>query len=247
MHTSASPMQRGTSLGLLEVTDLTLSYGAVRAVRGVSLSVDEGQCLALLGANGAGKSSTLRAITRLQEADSGTVRLDGVDLSSLNPAQVVGLGIAMVPEGRRVFPGLSVYDNLMLGAFRIDEPEHISSTLSEVYELFPRLQERRQQQAGSLSGGEQQMLAIGRALMAQPRMLLLDEPSMGLAPVIVKQIFATLSALRQRGVTMLVVEQNANLALKLCERALVLRSGKVVLEGASGNLRSEALRDAYLG
>lgn len=235
-------------MALLNVSRLVCRYGAIEAVRDVSFTIEQGDCLALLGANGAGKTTTLAAITRLKEPASGDVQFDGRSLSSLNPAQVVRMGITLVPEGRRVFPGLTVAENLEMGAFVENDQELRAERFEQVYDLFPRLHERRTQKAGSLSGGEQQMLAVGRALMRGPRLLLLDEPSMGLAPVIIKDIFATLSRLREQGLTMLIVEQNANLALRLADHAVVLRSGKVALSGTAEEVRSgDSLRQAYIG
>jgi branched-chain amino acid transport system ATP-binding protein len=234
-------------LTLLEVENLICRYGAIEAVRGISFSVNQGECLAVLGANGAGKTTTLAAITRLKQAAAGDIRFQGQPLASLNPAQIVRLGVTLVPEGRRVFPGLTVAENLEMGAFVEDSVEKSEQRFEQVYGLFPRLHERRSQKAGSLSGGEQQMLAIGRALMRGPRLLLLDEPSMGLAPVIIKDIFATLARLREQGLTMLIVEQNANLALRLADQAVVLRSGRIVLTGPADAIRGDALREAYIG
>jgi len=235
-------------LALLEVHDLVHDYGSVRALRGIAFDVEAGSCVALLGANGAGKTTTLRAITRLHDPSGGDIRFDGESMLPLDAAQVVRRRVCMVPEGRRVFPGLSVQDNLLLGGFLQHDAKARQERLGWVCDLFPRLDERRGQPAGSLSGGEQQMLAIGRALMWEPRLLLLDEPSMGLAPIIVKHIFATLRQLRESGMTMLVVEQNANLALRLCDEGVVLRSGNVALQGTSDRLRAgDALRAAYLG
>lgn len=234
-------------MALLEVENLVCRYGAIEAVRGISFNVAEGECLALLGANGAGKTTTLSTITQLKQQAAGHIRFQGQPLAPLNPAQVVRLGITLVPEGRRVFPGLTVDENLEMGAFIEGSTEKREKRFDQVYELFPRLHERRRQKAGSLSGGEQQMLAIGRALMRGPRLLLLDEPSMGLAPVIIKDIFATLARLREQGLTMLIVEQNANLALRLADHAVVLRSGRIVLTGQADEIRGDALREAYIG
>lgn len=235
-------------MALLEVENLVCSYGAIQAVRGISFSLNEGGCLALLGANGAGKTTTLSAITKLKTPASGEIRFDGQSLIPFNPAQVVRAGVTLVPEGRRVFPGLTVAENLEMGAFAEDDPEARADRFDQVYQLFPRLRERRRQGAGSLSGGEQQMLAIGRALMRGPRLLLLDEPSMGLAPVIINDIFTTLANLRAQGLTMLIVEQNVNLALRLADDAVVLRSGRVALAGPAAEIRGgDALRQAYIG
>jgi len=231
----------------LEIRGLEVAYGAVRALKGVSLTVRQGEVVTLLGANGAGKSTTLRAISGLVRPRSGSIAFLGKPLSRLSPAQVVRQGIAHCPEGRRVFAGLSVYDNLVLGASgRVDSG--ISSDLEQMFTLFPILAERRRQLAGTLSGGEQQMLALARALMSCPKLLLLDEPSLGLAPLVVRTIFSILQRLKASGTTILLVEQNVNLALGLADRAYVLRTGQVALEGDAKELQGdERLIRAYLG
>jgi branched-chain amino acid transport system ATP-binding protein len=231
----------------LEIRGLEVTYGAVRALKGVNLTVRQGEVVTLLGANGAGKSTTLRAISGLVRPRAGSIAFLGESLSRLNPAQVVRRGIAHCPEGRRVFAGLSVHDNLVLGASGRADPE-ISSDLEQMFTLFPILAERRRQVAGTLSGGEQQMLALARALMSRPKLLLLDEPSLGLAPLVVRSIFSTLQGLKASGTTILLVEQNVNLALGLADRAYVLRTGQVALEGDAKALQGdERVARAYLG
>ncbi len=233
---------------LLALQDLHVNYGAVSALRGISLHLHAGEVVALLGANGAGKSTTLRAISGLIKAASGQILLDGSPLTGLSPTEVVARGVAHCPEGRRVFSGMSVLENLRLGASVRSDGEGIKSDTERMLSLFPILAERRSQAAGTLSGGEQQMLALARALMARPRVLLLDEPSLGVAPLIVKAIFKTLRELRGAGVTILLVEQNARAALGLADRAYVLRTGSVVLSGSAAELsKSEEVAQAYLG
>lgn len=234
-------------MNALEVQGLEVAYGAVRALKGVSLSVGQGEVITLLGANGAGKSTTLRAISGLVRPRAGSITYRGEALTRLSPAQIVRRGIAHCPEGRRVFAGLSVQDNLLLGASGRRDPE-IGLDIQRMFTLFPILAERRNQAAGTLSGGEQQMLALARALMSRPTLLLLDEPSLGLAPLVVRSIFATLKELKAAGSTILLVEQNVKLALELADRAYVLRTGQVVLEGKAEELRDDArVARAYLG
>ncbi len=233
-------------MALLEVRRLKVAYGGIRAVRGIDLEVEEGELVCLIGANGAGKSSTLRGITGLVHA-SGEVRLAGKRLTGLPTHAIARAGVALVPEGRGIFARMRVAENLSMGAYaRRDKA--VARDLERVYELFPRLAERRQQVAGTLSGGEQQMLAIGRALMSRPRLLLMDEPSMGLAPLMVRRIYDTIQAIARQGVTLLLVEQNAHLALEVSTRAYVMESGAITLTGASGELaRDPAIQAAYLG
>ncbi|ADH65105.1 hypothetical protein Mesil_3291 (plasmid) [Allomeiothermus silvanus DSM 9946] len=234
-------------MNALEVQGLEVAYGAVRALKGVNLSVGQGEVITLLGANGAGKSTTLRAISGLVRPRAGSITYRGEALTRLSPAQIVRRGIAHCPEGRRVFAGLSVQDNLLLGASGRRDPE-IGLDIQRMFTLFPILAERRNQAAGTLSGGEQQMLALARALMSRPTLLLLDEPSLGLAPLVVRSIFATLKELKAAGSTILLVEQNVKLALELADRAYVLRTGQVVLEGKAEELRDDArVARAYLG
>jgi branched-chain amino acid transport system ATP-binding protein len=232
---------------MLEIRDLHVYYGECAALKGVSLSVEKGEIVALLGNNGAGKTTTLKALSGLLVPRAGDIALDGESLGRIPPHAIVRKGIAHVPEGRRVFNRLTVRENLEMGAYSRSDPRVVTD-LDRVFQLFPRLAERRQQVAGTLSGGEQQMLAIGRALMANPRLLLLDEPSMGLAPVLVEQIFETVQDINREGTTVLLVEQNAAMALDVARRAYVLETGTVVLSGAAADLaRDPDVRRAYLG
>jgi branched-chain amino acid transport system ATP-binding protein len=231
---------------LFEIKDLEVSYGSIAAIKGISLEVRKGEIVTILGANGAGKTTTMRTISQLLKAKSGSIRFKGEELTRLPAHKIVKLGISHSPEGRRVFGILTVEENLMLGAFTRSklDPE----ALNWVYELFPRLQERRKQLAGTLSGGEQQMLAIGRALMSKPEMLLLDEPSLGIAPILVKAIFKKIKEIAESGVTVLLVEQNAKAALKLADRGYVLEVGRIVMSGPARELlQSEKIQEAYLG
>ncbi|HKK01468.1 MAG TPA: ABC transporter ATP-binding protein [Desulfuromonadales bacterium] len=231
---------------MFEVKDLHVSYGSIAAIKGISLEVRKGEVVSILGANGAGKTTTLRTISRLLKPKSGSIRFKGVELTDLPAHKVVSLGISQSPEGRRVFGVLTVEENLLLGAYSRKSVD--KEILAWVYELFPRLQERRKQLAGTLSGGEQQMLAIGRALMSKPEMLLLDEPSLGIAPILVKAIFKRIKEIAESGVTVLLVEQNAKAALKLADRGYVLEVGKIVMSGPARELlASETIQDAYLG
>ncbi len=234
-------------MALLEVTEITTYYGAIKALKGVSLNVEEGEVVTLIGSNGAGKSTTLRSISGLTPARSGTIVIDGEDITRLPAHEIVSHGIALSPEGRHCFARMTVRENLDLGAHRRRGAE-IGSDLERVFELFPRLKERERQKAGTMSGGEQQMLAIGRALMARPRLLMLDEPSMGIAPILVQRIYETIAEINRSGVTILLVEQNANYALDVSKRGYVLETGRVVLSGASEKLRSDPeVQRAYLG
>jgi branched-chain amino acid transport system ATP-binding protein len=231
----------------LVIENLDVSYGAVKALKGVSLRVNEGEVVALLGANGAGKSTTLKAISGLVKAKSGSIRFLNHALTRLTPTAIVSLGLAHCPEGRRVFTGMTVLENLTLGASQRHDNE-VQTDVSKMFTMFPILAERRKQVSGTLSGGEQQMLALARALMSRPKMLLLDEPSLGLAPLIIKTIFATLEQLKEQKVTILLVEQNVSLALAFADRAYVLRTGQVRLEGNAKDLRDdERVTEAYLG
>jgi len=233
---------------LLEILDLKVSYGAVKALDGLSLSVPQGAIVALLGANGSGKTTAIRAITGLAPPQAGRILLDGRPLTGLPPHAVVRRGVAVVPEGRRIFINLSVHENLLLGGYVRRDKDSLARDLDEIYDTFPRLAERRGQPAGTLSGGEQQMLALGRALMSRPRLLLLDEPSLGLAPLLVREVFKIVSRLNQRGVTILLVEQNAAAALQIAGRGYVLETGCVVLTGSGAELlKHPQLQDAYLG
>ncbi|MFN8178624.1 MAG: ABC transporter ATP-binding protein [bacterium] len=233
---------------MLEVRQLDVYYGAVHALKGVSLEATAGEVVTLIGANGAGKTTLLRAISGLVRPRAGSIRFEGKDLTKLPPEEIVGLGLSHAPEGRRVFANLTVADNLDLGAYRRRDRAAIASDLQSVWQLFPRLLERRKQLAGTLSGGEQQMLAIGRALMAAPRLLLLDEPSLGLAPLLVREIFRTIREINRRGVTILLVEQNAHMALGAATRGYVLETGAVRLsDRAEALLENAEVRRAYLG
>ena len=232
----------------LEVENLQAGYGTEEVLHGVSLRVDEGEIVSILGANGAGKTTTLLTISGLVRASGGAVRFQGEDLHTLPSHEVVRRGLTQSPEGRRVFGVLTVLENLRLGAFTVGDKEKAEQTLDWIFDLFPRLHERKDQLAGTLSGGEQKMLAIGRALMGQPKLLLLDEPSLGLAPLLVKSIFETIRAINQSGVTILIVEQNARAALKLATRGYVLELGRVVMEDTAAHLLANpSIQEAYLG
>lgn len=233
-------------MSLLEVDDIEVRYGAIKALKGISLSVNEGEVVALLGANGAGKTTTQKTISGMMRPVTGEIRYDGRRIDGIPAHDLIKLGICHVPEGRRVFPLMTVAENLEMGAFRFKRPDE--TVLARVFELFPRLLERSKQHAGTLSGGEQQMLAIGRALMGKPRLLLLDEPSMGLAPLIVRQIFDIIKEINSDGVTVLLVEQNAAQALALADRGYVLETGEIVLTGDGAELLADdRVRAAYLG
>ena len=235
-------------MALLEVNEIHAHYGGIEALRGVSLSVEEGEVVTLIGSNGAGKSTTLRAITGLTPASRGSVVIDGEDVTRVPAHEIVDRGIALSPEGRHCFSRMTVRDNLDLGAYRRRKDTTVADDLERVFELFPRLQEREKQKAGTMSGGEQQMLAMGRALMARPKILLLDEPSMGLAPNLVQRIYETIAEINRGGMTILLVEQNANYALDVSGRGYVLETGRVVLEGESDKLRTDPdVQRAYLG
>ena len=232
----------------LSIQNLHVSYGSVNAVRGVSFEVHEGEIVTLIGANGAGKTTMLRAISGLEKAKSGAIMCDGVDLTKVPAHKIVEHGIVHIPEGRRIFPNLSVYDNLMMGAHLRKDTKAIKDDLEDCFEIFPRLKERMNQLGGTLSGGEQQMLAIARGIMTHGNTMLLDEPSMGLAPLVVEEIFEVIKRINKRGTTILLVEQNANIALKNADRAYVLEIGTIVKEGnAKDLLHDPAIRAAYLG
>lgn len=235
-------------MSLLEVKDLIVSYGGIQALKGISFEVNEGEIVTLIGANGAGKSTTLRAITSIVASQSGTITYDGVDITSLNTQQIVERGIALVPEGRRVFANLTVLENLKIGAYLRKDKVQIQKDIEHIYELFPRLQERSWQLAGTLSGGEQQMLAVGRAMMTRPRMIMMDEPSLGLAPLVVKDIFSIIKRLSMEGITILLIEQNANAALHAAHRGYVMETGMISLSGTGDELLSDkSVQEAYLG
>ena len=233
---------------MLEVKDLHVSYGGIRALRGVNLEVPDGKIVTLIGANGAGKSTLLRTISGLVKAESGSITYDGKELLGMPINKILELGIAQVPEGRRVFTNLSVLENLKIGAYLRKDKAGIQKDIEWVYELFPRLQDRSWQMAGTLSGGEQQMLAVGRALMGRPKLMMMDEPSLGLAPLVVKGIFEIIREINRQGVTVLLIEQNANMALKTADLAYVLETGEITLHGTGAELlTNEAVKRAYLG
>jgi branched-chain amino acid transport system ATP-binding protein len=233
---------------LLEIDDITLVYGRIEALHGISVQVKEGEIVALVGANGAGKTTTMRAVSGLRPIASGAIRFDGRDITKMRADKRVALGICQAPEGRGIFPGMTVLENLEMGAYIRRDTAAIRRDLERVYGLFPRLEERRRQTSGTLSGGEQQMLAVGRALMSRPKLLLLDEPSMGLAPILIQQIFTIISEINQPGTTILLVEQNAQQALSRAHRAYVLETGRIVKSGTGAELLSDpSVKDAYLG
>lgn len=233
---------------MLEVKNLSVSYGAIEAVKDISFTVNDGEIVSLIGANGAGKTTTLHTITGLVPAKSGSVMYNGVDLLKTHNNKIVTLGMAHIPEGRHVFTRMSVEENLEMGAFSLKDQSDLKKDLDMVYGLFPRLKERRNQKAGTLSGGEQQMLAMGRALMSHPKTILMDEPSMGLSPKLVKEIFSIIRKLHEQGITILLVEQNAKMALSIADRAYVLETGRITMEGdAKELLNDEQVRKAYLG
>jgi len=235
-------------MALLEVNDIHTYYDAIHALKGITISVDEGEIVTLIGANGAGKSTTLNSICGLYHPRSGTIYFDGEPIHQLPAHEIVQLGLSQAPEGRQVFGRLSVTENLKMGAYTRTDKEGIQADMARVFELFPRLRERAKQVSGTLSGGEQQMLAIGRALMASPRLLLLDEPSMGLAPLLVETIFDTIREINEQGTTILLVEQNASIALSLAQRGYVLETGRIVLQDDAETLQAnEMVRKAYLG
>ncbi len=235
-------------MAMLEIKNLQVYYGMIQAIKDVSFEVNEGEVIALIGANGAGKTTILHTVTGLITAKSGRVLYEGTDIQKIPAHKIVSLGIAHVPEGRRVFSQLSVYDNLLMGAFTRKDQAEISASLENIYKRFPRLKERKGQLAGTLSGGEQQMLAMGRALMSHPKIILMDEPSMGLSPILVEEIFDIIKSISKSGTTVLLVEQNAKKALAIADRAYVLETGKIVLEGKADKLMNdESVKKAYLG
>jgi branched-chain amino acid transport system ATP-binding protein len=234
-------------MALLELDDVHTAYGGIEALKGISIEIDDGEIVTLIGANGAGKSTTLRSISGLTPPRSGSIRFDGREIGETAPQEIVKLGVSQAPEGRRIFPRMSVRENLELGAY-LRKDEQIDDDIRRVYALFPRLEEREKQKAGTMSGGEQQMLAIGRALMSNPRLLLLDEPSMGLAPVLVERIYETIAEINRQGTTILLVEQNANYALDVSSRGYVLETGRVTVAADSESLRENPdVQKAYLG
>lgn len=233
---------------LLTLKDLHVHYGSIHAVKGISLHVKKGQIVTLIGANGAGKSTTLKAIMNLVRKSSGKVLFNGIDISKLQTHEIVKAGIALVPEGRKIFPNLTVYENLMMAAYSRTDREQVKQDLEFAFSLFPRLKERLKQLGGTLSGGEQQMLALARGLMSRPKLLMLDEPSLGLAPLLVKEVFQVIQKIREEGVTVLLIEQNALGALKIADYGYVLETGRIVLEGdGSMLLNNEGVKKAYLG
>ena len=235
-------------MSLLKVTDLVVSYGGIEALKGISFEVEQGQIVTLIGANGAGKSTTLRTISGLVPPKDGRIYFEGRDITDLNTQKIVETGIAMVPEGRRDFANLTVLENLRIGAYLRKDKEVIEQDINYVYDLFPRLKERSWQLAGTLSGGEQQMLAVGRAVMTRPKLIMMDEPSLGLAPLVVKDIFKIIETLKGTGMTVLLIEQNANAALHACDYAYVMETGRITTSGTGEELlASEAIQEAYLG
>ena len=235
-------------MSLLKVTDLVVSYGGIEALKGISFKVDQGQIVTLIGANGAGKSTTLRTISGLVPPKDGRIYFEGRDITDYNTQKIVETGIAMVPEGRRVFANLTVLENLRIGAYLRKDKDVIEEDINYVYDLFPRLKERSWQLAGTLSGGEQQMLAVGRAVMTRPKLIMMDEPSLGLAPLVVKDIFKIIQTLKSTGMTVLLIEQNANAALHACDYAYVMETGRITTSGTGEELlASETIQEAYLG
>ena len=235
-------------MAMLEVKDLEVYYGVIQAIKGISFHVDKGEVIALIGANGAGKTTTLHTVTGLLSPKKGHVMFEGKDITKVPAHKIVSMGMAHVPEGRRVFAELSVYENLKMGAYTRKDKAEIEESLNNVYKRFPRLEERKNQLAGTLSGGEQQMLAMGRALMSRPKIILMDEPSMGLSPIMVNEIFDIIRSVSESGTTVLLVEQNAKKALSIADRAYVLETGNIVLEGnAKDLLEDDSIKKAYLG
>jgi len=233
---------------MLKVRDLVVAYGGIEALKGISIDVPDGQIVTLIGANGAGKSTLLRTIMGLVKPQSGTVEYNGEMINGLNSQRIVSRGITLVPEGRRVFPNLTVLENLRIGAYLRKDEDGIAADIKRIYELFPRLEERHWQMAGTLSGGEQQMLALGRALMSRPKIMMMDEPSLGLAPLVIKDIFSIIRRINESGTTVLLVEQNANMALKVAHHAYVLETGRIKMEGGGKELlENEEIKEAYLG
>lgn len=233
---------------MLEIKEIDVYYGAIHALKKLSLQVEQGSIVTLIGANGAGKTTTLKTISGILRPRNGSVTFKGAQIQKTAPEKIVGMGVSQVPEGRRVFASMSVLENLEMGAYLRSDKKAINEDMENVFGRFPRLKERRKQLAGTLSGGEQQMLAIGRALMARPELLLMDEPSMGLAPLLVKEIFAIIKDINDRGTTILLVEQNAHMALSIADRAYVIETGEIVLQGAAAELlESDEVKKAYLG
>ena len=247
-HPSRAVAELAAGTPMLELTDLRVSYGGIKALKGISLRVDKGEIVAMIGANGAGKTTTLKSIARLLPITSGTLKFCGRDVSAMSTEDLVAAGVSLVPEGRAIFPNLTVRENLEIGAYLHRDKTTMKETVDDMTQLFPRLGERMKQEGGTLSGGEQQMLAIARALMARPSLLLLDEPSLGIAPKLVQQIFEAIKKIAEAGVTILLVEQNTRIALATSKRAYVLRTGEIALEGKSGELaKNPEIQAAYLG
>lgn len=233
---------------MLTVKDLNVSYGAIHAIHDASLEVKDGEIVSLIGANGAGKTTILHTITGLKKASFGTIEYNGTDLTKVAPSSIITLGMAHVPEGRHIFPSMTVLENLEMGAYIRNDKDGIAESIQDVFERFPRLKERRKQLAGTLSGGEQQMLAVGRALMSRPSILLMDEPSMGLSPLLVKEIFSIIKEVHEQGITVLLVEQNAKMALSIADRAYVLETGNITISGDAKELMNDSrVKKAYLG
>lgn len=232
---------------MLELSNVNVYYGPIHAVKNISLKIEEGEIVTLIGANGAGKSTTLKSISGLEKCEAGEIKFRGENIHSLTPTNIVKLGISYVPEGRRIFSKMTVMENLEMGAYTRKDKKGVKEDFEKIFSLFPRLKERKEQIAGTLSGGEQQMLAIGRGLMSRPQLLLLDEPSMGLAPIIVKEIFSIIENINKEGISILLVEQNANMALKVSDRAYIIRNGEIESEGKSKEmLEDERVKKAYL-
>lgn len=235
-------------MAMLEVSNLKVNYGMIQAIKGISFKVEEGEIIALIGANGAGKTTTLHTVSGLLKAREGSILFNGKELTKTQPHKIVNMGMAHVPEGRRIFQQLTVYENLILGAYTRSDKKEIEESLSMIYKRFPRLEERKKQIAGTLSGGEQQMLSMGRALMSKPKIILMDEPSMGLSPLLVSEIFDIIQSINKSGTTVLLVEQNAKKALSIANRAYVLETGNIVLEGDAKELmNNDQIKKAYLG
>ena len=235
-------------MAMLEVKNLKVHYGVIQAIKGISFEVNEGEVIALIGANGAGKTTTLQTITGMLKPSEGEILFEGQDIVKVPGHKIVSMGMAHVPEGRRVFAELSVYENLKLGAYTRKDKNEIAESLAKVYKSFPRLEERKNQLAGTLSGGEQQMLAVGRALMSRPKLMMLDEPSLGLAPLVVQDIFSIIREINRQDVTVLLVEQNANMALKIADLAYVLETGTITMSGTGAELLADSrVKEAYLG
>lgn len=235
-------------MAILEVKDLNVYYGVIQALKGISFEVNEGEIVTLIGANGAGKTTTMQSIMGLIPSQGGTVKFDGSDITHTPCHKIVHMGMTQVPEGRRVFQELTVYENLLMGAYAQKDKNGIKQNVEEIYTYFPRLGERRNQVAGTLSGGEQQMLAVGRAIMSRPKFIMMDEPSLGLAPLVVKDIFKIIKTINEAGITVLLIEQNANMALQVADRAYVLETGNITMTGTGAELLANAkVREAYLG